>query len=100
MLELFGVIVPKGLVRLEAEDSYSQSYSLPSIDLIANQEKRSLPVASFIGSESPLSSINWISDETVFDSLIPASSINLDLPLSIDPRLLNKSDPQPNILPS
>ena len=58
MLEPLDVILPEGPVRLEAEDSHSQSYSLPSIDSIANQEKRSLPAVSFTGSESPLSSID------------------------------------------
>ena len=100
MFEPLDVIFPKGPVKLQAENSLSQSYSLPSIDSIANQEKRSLSAASFTGSESPLSSIDWISDETALDSLTPASSVNSDLPLSIDPRLLNESDPQPIILPS
>jgi hypothetical protein len=100
MLETLDLIVPTGPVRLEDKNSLSQSYSLPSIDLIANQEKRSLSAASFTGSESPLSIIDWTSDETALDNPTPASSVNSNLPLSIDPRLLNESDPQPIILPS
>ncbi len=100
MLETLGVIVPTGPVRLEDGNGLSQSYSLPSIDSIVNQEKRSSSAASFTGAESPLSIIDWTSDETALDNPTPASSVNSDLPLSIDPRLLNESDPQPIILPS
>lgn len=84
-------------VRLEDKTSLSQSYSLPSIDLAANQEKRNSSAASFTGSESPLSSI-----DTRPHSLTraPASSVNSDLPLLFDPRLLNESISQPAIPPS
>ena len=99
ILETLGVIVPTGPVRLEDGNGLSQSYSLPSIDSIANQEKRSSSAASFTGAESPLSIINWTSDETILDNPTPASSVNSDLPLLIDLRLLNESDPQPIILP-
>ena len=100
MLEPLDLIVPTEPVRLEDKNSLSQSYSPPSIDSIANQEKRSLSAASFTGSESPLSLIAWTSDEAALDDTTPASSVNSDLPLSIDPRLLNESISQPAILPS
>ena len=100
MLEPVDVIVPTGPVGLEEKNSPSQSYALPSIDSLANQERRSPSAASLTSSEKPLSIIAWTSDETALDNLTPASSVNSDLPLSIDPRLLNESDPQPIILPS
>ena len=100
IFEPLDIIVRTGPVSLEDENSLSQSYSLPSIDLVINQEKRSSSAASFTGSESPFSSINWTSDEIALDDTTPTSSIISDLPKSIDPRLLNESIPQPAILPS
>ncbi len=100
MLKTLDLIVPTGPVRMEDKDGLSQSYSLPSIDSIANQEKRSLSVASLTGSESPLSSIDWTLDETALYDTTPASSVISDLPLSIDPRLLNEFISQPAIPPS
>ncbi len=58
ILKILDLIIPTGLVRLEDKNSLSQSYSLPSIDLIANQEKRSSLVVSFTGFKSPLLIIN------------------------------------------
>ncbi|KAI9806300.1 MAG: hypothetical protein M1825_006415 [Sarcosagium campestre] len=100
MLEPLDVIFLEGSVRLEETSGPGQRYSLPSIDPIANQEKRSSPAASFAGSECPLSSIDWNSDDTLLGNPTPASSVNSSLPLSIDPRLLNVSEPQPTILRS
>ena len=100
IFEPLDTIVRTGPVSLEDENSLSQSYSLPSIDSVINQEKRRSSAASFTGSESPLSSIDWTSDETALDDTTPASSIISDLPKLIDPRLLNESIPQPAILPS
>lgn len=100
MLKPHDIIVPPGPVGLEDKNSLSQSYSLPLINSIAGQEKRSLSTTSFTSSENPLSIIDWTSDETVLDNPTPASSVNSDLSLPIDPRLLNESDPQPIILPS
>lgn len=100
IFEPVDIIVRTGPVRLKDKNSLSQSYSLPSIDSVVNQEKRSSSAASFTGSESPLSSIDWTSDETALDDTTPASSIISDLPLSIDPRLLDGAISQPTILPS
>ena len=91
-------IIPRtGPVRLEDKSSLSRSYSLPSIDSVVNHEKQSSSAASFTGSESPLSSIDWTLDETALDDMTPASSVISNLPLSIDPRLLNESISQPAI---
>ncbi|KAL8936221.1 MAG: hypothetical protein Q9216_005048 [Gyalolechia sp. 2 TL-2023] len=99
ILEPLDVIIRTGPVRLEDSNSLNQSYSLPLTDSVANQEKRSSS-AAFTGSESPLSSIDWTSDEAALDDTTPAaSSVISDLPLSIDPRLLNESISQPAIPP-
>jgi len=58
ILKTLDLIVPIVPVRLEHKNSLCQSYSIPSIDLIANQEKRRLSVASLTGSKSPLSIID------------------------------------------
>jgi len=58
MLKTLDLIVSTGSVRIEDKDNLSQSYSLSSIDSIANQKKQSLSVVSFTDSESPLSSID------------------------------------------
>ncbi len=58
ILKTLDLIVPIVPVRLEYKNSLYQSYSIPSIDLIANQEKRRLSVASLTGSKSPLSIID------------------------------------------
>lgn len=100
IFEPLDIIARTGPVRLKDKNSLSQSYSLPSIDSVVNQEKRSSSAASFSGSESPLSSIDWTSDETALDDTTPASSIISDLPLSIDPRLLDEAISQLTILPS
>jgi len=95
ILDPVDTIVPTGSVGLREGKS-----SLSSIDSTANQEKRSSSAASFTSSENSLSIIDWISDEVVLDNPTPTSSVYSDLPLSIDPRLLNEADPQPIILPS
>lgn len=99
-LEVVDVIVSPISVGLEEKNSPSQSYSLPSIDSIANQEKRSPFAASFTSSENPLSISDWTSDETALDNPTPASSVYSDPSLSIDPRMLHESDSQPIILPA
>jgi len=99
-LDPVDVLVPPGPVGLEEKNSPTQSYCLPLIDLLANQEKRSLSAASLTSSENPLSMIDWTSDETALDNPTPASSVNSDLSLSTDPRLLNESISQPAIPPS
>lgn len=100
ILEVVDVIVSPRSVGLEEKNSPSQSYSLPSIDSIANQEKRSPSAASFTSSENPLSISDWTSDETALDNPTPASSVYSDPSLSIDPRLLHESGSQPIILPA
>ena len=100
IFEPLDIIVCTGPVRLKDKNSLSQSYSLPSIDSVVNQEKQSSSAVSFTGSESPLLSINWTSNETALDDTTPASSIISDLPLSSDPRLLDGAISQPTILPS
>ena len=99
IFEPLDTIVRTGPVSLEDENSLSQSYSLPLIDSVINQEKRRSSAVSFTGSESPLSSIDWTLDETALDDTTPASLIISDLSKLIDPRLLNESIPQPAILP-
>lgn len=100
ILEVVDVIVSPRSVGLEEKNSPSQSYSLPSIDSIANQEKRSPSAASFTSSENLLSISDWTSDETALDNPTPASSVYSDPSLSIDPRLLHESGSQPIILPA
>ena len=95
MLEPVDAIILTGPVELEKNYSLSQSYSLPLIDPTANQEKRSPFVPTFTRSENLLSITDSTSDETVLDSSTPASSVDSNLLLSIDPRLLNESDPLP-----
>ena len=95
MLEPVDAIVLTGPVELEKNYSLSQSYSLPLIDPTADQEKRSPFVPTFTRSENLLSITDSTSDETVLDSSTPASSVDFNLLLSIDPRLLNESDPLP-----
>ena len=99
-LEPVDVIVLTGPVELEKNYSLSQSYSLPLIDPIANQEKRSPSIPTFTRSENLLSITDSTSDETELDSSTPASSVNSNLLLSIDPRLLNESDLLPVVRPS
>ncbi len=96
-LEPVDVLVPTGPVGLEEENSPTQSYSLPLIDSLAYQEKRSASAASLTSSDNPLSIIDWTSDETALDNPTPASSVNSNLSLSIDPRLLNESISPPTI---
>ena len=89
MLKLVDAVVLTGTVELKKNNSPGESYSPPLIDLIINQEKRSPSVPNLTRSENPLS----IADST------PASSVNSNPPLSIDPRLLNESDPLPIVRP-
>ena len=91
-LEPVDAIVLTGPVELKKNYSLSQSYSLPLIDPITNQEKRSPSVPTFTRSENLLSITDSTSDETKLGSSTPASSVKSNLLLSIDPRLLNKSD--------
>lgn len=100
MLEPLDLIVSTESVKLKDKNSHCQNYSLFSIDSTANQKKRNLSTASFTNSESPLSLIDWTSDEAALDDTTLTSSVNSDLPLSIDPRLFNESISQPAILPS
>ena len=100
IFELLNIIVCTEPVRLEDKNSLSQSYSLPSINSVVNQKKQSSSAASFTSSESPLLSINWTLDETAFNDTMLVSSVISNLPLSINPRLLNKSILQPAIPPS
>ena len=93
MLEPVDAIVLTGPVELEKNNSLGQGYSPPFIDPIANQEKRSPSVPSFTISENMLSITDSTSDETELDNSTPASSVNSNLLLSIDPRLLDESDP-------
>ncbi len=100
MLEPVDVIVPTGPVGLEEKNSPSQSYSLPLIDSLANQEKRSPSAASLTSSENLLSIIDWTTDKTTLNDPTPASLVYSDNSLLIDPRLHNEFDPQPIILPT
>ena len=65
-----------------------------------SREKRSPSVPSFTISENPLSITDSTSDETELDNSTPASSVNSNLLLSIDPRLLDESDPLLIVRPS
>ena len=95
MVEPVDAIVLTGLVELEKNNRLGQSYSPSLIDLIANQEKRSPSIPTFTRSETPLSITDSTSDKTKLDDSTPASLVNSNPPLSIDPRLLNESDPLP-----
>ena len=99
-LESTDIIVSTRPVGLDKRNSISRSCSLPLIDSVVNQDKQSPPIATLINSETPLSMTDWTSDEAALDSLTPISLVSSDLSLSIDPRLLDESDPQPIILPS
>ena len=87
------VIVLTGPVELEKNNSLDQGYSPPLINPITNQEKRSPSVPSFTISKNPYSITNSTSDETELDNSTPASLFNFNLLLSINPRLLDESDP-------
>lgn len=100
MLEPVDAIVLTGPVELEKNNSLGQGYSPPLIDPIANQEKRSPSVPSFTISENTLSITDSTSDETELDNSTPASSVNSNHLLSIDPRLLEESDPLLIVRPS
>ena len=98
-LEPIGVIVSTGPVEPGERNSISRSCSLPSIDSITNQDKQGPSTASCTSSETLLSMTDLTSDGVALDKLTPTSSISSDLPLSIDPRLLDESDTRPIILP-
>ena len=100
IFEPIDVIVPTGPVGLDERSSISRSCSLRSIVSIADQDKQSPSTATFPNSETQLSMTDWTSDEAVLDNVTPASSVSSDLSLSIDPRLLDESDPQPITLPT
>lgn len=100
MLKSVDVIIPTGRVELEEMNSSSRSYSLSTTHSAANHENRSSSAASFTSSEYPVSTIDWTPDEVALENPTPASSVYSDLPLSVDPRLLNESDPQPITLSS
>lgn len=89
MLKPLDIIVLTESVRLKDKNSLSQSYSLSSINSITNQKKQSSSAASFTDSESLLLLINWTSDKTALNNLMLTLSVNFDLFLSIDLRLLN-----------
>ena len=91
MLKSVDVIIPTGRVELEEMNSYS----LSTTHSAANHENRSSSAVSFTSSENPVSVTDWTSDEVALENPTPASSVYSDLLLSIDPRLLNESDPQP-----
>ena len=93
MLEPVDAIALTGPVELEKNNSLGQGYSPPLIDLITNQEKRSPSVPSFTISENTLSITDSTSDETELNNSTPASSVNSNYLLSIDPRLLDESNP-------
>ncbi|KAL9132037.1 MAG: hypothetical protein Q9217_000165 [Psora testacea] len=92
------VIVPAGPVGLEEESSSVRTYRLSSLRSAANHEERSRSAASSTSSGSPLSMIGWTSDAEALDNPTPASSVYSKVSLSIDPRLLNESNPQPIVL--
>jgi len=100
MLKSVDVIIPTGRVELEEMNSPSRSYSLSTTHLAANHENRSSSAVSFISSENSVSIIDWTSDKVALENPTPVSSVYSNLPLSIDPRLLNESDPQPITLSS
>ena len=83
-LEPVDVLVPPRPVGLGEKISPTQSYYLALINLLANQEKRSLAAAFLTSSENPFSMIDWTSDETALDNPTPASSVTSELSLSID----------------
>jgi len=84
--------------RVNETSSFSRSSSLSSIRSTTNHKNRSPSAVSFTSCGNPLSMIDWTSDEVALDNPTPASSVYSDLPLSIDPRFLNESDPQPIML--